>query len=143
MAQVTCFFLNTTHLKSAGKAAFLECYTVNKLSELRWMFLRAIQAKNPHLQMIMCLLSDTRDLLNSFEMLIVAVVQSNAHLFVIGGKYRLKKNQPIRSHYSKSSTVIGRGTDLCPAGCFCRFEDSLRKPSLNRQQHQFNSIQSE
>ena len=54
-----------------------------------------------------------------FEILIVAAAQSNALLFALGGKFRLKNKQPIRSHYSKYSILIGRVTDLCPEGDFC------------------------
>ena len=54
-----------------------------------------------------------------FEILIVAADQSNALLFSFGGKFKLKKNQPIRRRYSKYSILIGRGTDLCPEGDFC------------------------
>ena len=52
-----------------------------------------------------------------FEILIVAAAQSNALLFALGGKFKLK--EPIRSHYSKYSILIGRVTDLCPEGDFC------------------------
>ena len=77
-----------------------------------------------------------------FEILIVAAAQSNALLFALGGKFKLKKNQPIRSHYSKYSILIGPGTDLFLERDFVRFESSGEiRPSLKRQQqHKFNSI---
>ena len=56
-----------------------------------------------------------------FKTLIVAAIQLNTFLFVFGGKFNLKKNQPIRSHYSSSSILISRGTDLFPEGNFCPF----------------------
>ena len=50
----------------------------------------------------------------NFEILFVPAVQSNALLFAFGRIFRLKKNQPIRSRYSSSSILIGRGTNLWP-----------------------------
>ena len=58
-----------------------------------------------------------------FEILIFAAVESNTRLLAFGGKFMLKKTQSTRSSYSKSSFLIGRGTDLCSQKFLGRFEN--------------------
>ena len=61
--------------------------------------------------------------LNVLIVATVAGVQWSMLLFALGGKFKLKKDEPIKRSYSKSFILIGWGTDLCPAGNFCRFKN--------------------
>ena len=63
--------------------------------------LQAIQAKTPPTSDILNVWGRKRSpkFVRYFEILFLATVQSNALLFAYGGKFKLKKNQPTRSHF--------------------------------------------
>ena len=92
------------------------------------MFLRAIQAN--YEGCFGSLGTQRPKFVRYFAILKVSAVQSNALLFAFSGKFKLKKNRPIRPHFSKSSILIGQGIDLWPAGNFLLLWEQLRNMAI-------------
>ena len=63
----------------------------------------------------------SREFVLYFEILTVAAVQLSECLLAFDGKFKLEKDQPIRSIYSKSCKLIVRFQKLAPQKIFTVF----------------------